>query len=403
MSNRSRREALALLGAGAVAAELARRRPRRDRAPAQLAARRAAAHRHPRRRARARRRRLVHGAAQRPSRLVRSASGRVELIALGNGLVAARRDPGPRQGSVAHRRRPQRDRPRRLARSLGARFTLARRQRACANLNTATFDRDGDLWFTGQTGVVGKLAVKSGRSASRTRRAAPARTASARRRAATSGGARSPARSSPASIAPAAIRRSSSRRRAKQGARRVWSDSQSRIWVSEWLSGNVSMHDPAEGDLAHLAACRARRRALRRLRRRSRHGVAERLGQQRDRPLRSRQRDVRARSRTPTRPPACARSSAARARSGCRKAAPSTSACCAPPEPARRRAAALSAGRCASGRERSPAPPRRATSPAPGAGRRTRPPCRRSSRRAARHGRRSRRHRQARSATPAPA
>lgn len=30
-----------------------------------------------------------------------------------------------------------------------------------------------------------------------------------------------------------------------QGARRVWSDSQGRIWVAEWLSGNLSMHDPA--------------------------------------------------------------------------------------------------------------------------------------------------------------
>ena len=30
-----------------------------------------------------------------------------------------------------------------------------------------------------------------------------------------------------------------------QGARRVWSDSRGRIWVSEWNSGNLSMHDPA--------------------------------------------------------------------------------------------------------------------------------------------------------------
>ena len=30
-----------------------------------------------------------------------------------------------------------------------------------------------------------------------------------------------------------------------QGARRVWSDSQGRIWVSEWNSGNLSVHDPA--------------------------------------------------------------------------------------------------------------------------------------------------------------
>jgi len=30
-----------------------------------------------------------------------------------------------------------------------------------------------------------------------------------------------------------------------QGAHRVWSDSPGRIWVSEWLSGNLSVHDPA--------------------------------------------------------------------------------------------------------------------------------------------------------------
>jgi virginiamycin B lyase len=30
-----------------------------------------------------------------------------------------------------------------------------------------------------------------------------------------------------------------------QGARRVWSDSKGRIWVSEWNAGNVSRYDPA--------------------------------------------------------------------------------------------------------------------------------------------------------------
>ena len=30
-----------------------------------------------------------------------------------------------------------------------------------------------------------------------------------------------------------------------QGARRVWSDSKGRLWVSEWNSGNVSVYDPA--------------------------------------------------------------------------------------------------------------------------------------------------------------
>ena len=32
-----------------------------------------------------------------------------------------------------------------------------------------------------------------------------------------------------------------------QGARRVWSDSQGRIWVSEWNAGQVGMYDPAAG------------------------------------------------------------------------------------------------------------------------------------------------------------
>ena len=30
-----------------------------------------------------------------------------------------------------------------------------------------------------------------------------------------------------------------------QGARRVWSDSQGRIWVSEWNAGQVAVYDPA--------------------------------------------------------------------------------------------------------------------------------------------------------------
>ncbi|HKH34576.1 MAG TPA: hypothetical protein VKA80_10515 [Beijerinckiaceae bacterium] len=32
-----------------------------------------------------------------------------------------------------------------------------------------------------------------------------------------------------------------------QGARRVWSDSKGRLWVSEWNSGQLSMHDPKDG------------------------------------------------------------------------------------------------------------------------------------------------------------
>jgi hypothetical protein len=33
---------------------------------------------------------------------------------------------------------------------------------------------------------------------------------------------------------------------AGQGARRVWSDSQGRIWVSEWHAGQVAVYDPQQ-------------------------------------------------------------------------------------------------------------------------------------------------------------
>jgi virginiamycin B lyase len=32
-----------------------------------------------------------------------------------------------------------------------------------------------------------------------------------------------------------------------QGARRVWADSESRIWVSEWNVGQLALYDPGEG------------------------------------------------------------------------------------------------------------------------------------------------------------
>lgn len=114
-----------------------------------------------------------------------------------------------------------------------------------ANLNTCAFDGDGDLWFTGQSGVVGKVAVKSGKV---TVKDAPR--------------GRGPYGicSTPAgevwwcSLAGSFIARIDRRTgdssvveppTPNQGARRVWSDSRGRIWVSEWMSGNLSMHDPA--------------------------------------------------------------------------------------------------------------------------------------------------------------
>ena len=113
------------------------------------------------------------------------------------------------------------------------------------NLNTAAFDGEGDLWFTGQSGVVGKLAVKTGVV---TVKDAP-RGRGPYGICATPGGdvwwcslagsyiARIDRRSGDSTIVEPPTR--------NQGARRVWSDSRGRIWVSEWNSGNLSMHDPA--------------------------------------------------------------------------------------------------------------------------------------------------------------
>ena len=114
-----------------------------------------------------------------------------------------------------------------------------------ANLNTATFDHDGDLWFTGQSGVIGRLAVRTGavtvRDAPRGRGPYGICT--------TPNGelwwcslagsfiARLDRRSGESTVVEPPTPR--------QGARRVWADSQGRIWVSEWNSGNLSVYDPA--------------------------------------------------------------------------------------------------------------------------------------------------------------
>jgi len=114
-----------------------------------------------------------------------------------------------------------------------------------ANLNTATFDADGDLWFTGQSGIVGRLAVKSGVV---TIKDAPRGPGPYGMCTTPSGDvwwcslagsfiARIDRRSGNSTIVEPPTK--------NQGARRVWSDSRGRIWVTEWFSGNLSMHDPS--------------------------------------------------------------------------------------------------------------------------------------------------------------
>jgi virginiamycin B lyase len=116
-----------------------------------------------------------------------------------------------------------------------------------ANLNTCAFDGDGDLWFTGQSGVVGKLAVKSGqvtvKDAPRGRGPYGICTTPAGEvwwcSLAGSFIARIDRKSGDSTVVEPPTK--------NQGARRVWSDSRGRIWVSEWNSGQLSVHDPAAG------------------------------------------------------------------------------------------------------------------------------------------------------------
>jgi virginiamycin B lyase len=115
------------------------------------------------------------------------------------------------------------------------------------NLNTAAFDGDGTLWFTGQNGWYGSLDPKTG--AMRTFKDPDGR--------GPYGITATPSGEIWfASLAGSHIARIDTETGAKtrvdpptsgQGARRVWSDSKGRIWVSEWNAGQVSVHDPAAG------------------------------------------------------------------------------------------------------------------------------------------------------------
>jgi virginiamycin B lyase len=114
-----------------------------------------------------------------------------------------------------------------------------------ANLNTATFDRRGVLWFTGQSGIYGRLDPKSGRL----------RVYRAPRGAGPYGITTSPSGSVYyASLAGSYLGRIHVRTgkatvlsppTRDQGARRAWSDSRGRVWISEWNAARVGRYDPA--------------------------------------------------------------------------------------------------------------------------------------------------------------
>jgi virginiamycin B lyase len=113
-----------------------------------------------------------------------------------------------------------------------------------ANLNTLTFDKRGRVWFTGQSGYYGRLdpATADMKVWNAPRGSGPygiTTTPSGEVYYASLAGnhiAHVDLETGAATVIEPPTK--------DQGARRVWSDSRGRIWVSEWNSGNVSRFDP---------------------------------------------------------------------------------------------------------------------------------------------------------------
>jgi len=113
-----------------------------------------------------------------------------------------------------------------------------------ANLNTAVFDNEGVLWFTGQNGVYGRLDPAEGivQAFDAPRGRGPygiTATPDGTIYYASLAGSHI-ARVDPITYEATVIEPPTS----GQGARRVWSDSSGRIWVSEWNAGQLALYDP---------------------------------------------------------------------------------------------------------------------------------------------------------------
>jgi virginiamycin B lyase len=112
-----------------------------------------------------------------------------------------------------------------------------------ANLNTTAFDRDGILWFTGQSGYFGHLDPKTGtlKVMQSPRGPGPYGITT------TPDGAIYYASLANSHIASVDLKEDIATPidppTRGQGARRVWSDSKGRIWVSEWNVGQVGLYD----------------------------------------------------------------------------------------------------------------------------------------------------------------
>ena len=133
----------------------------------------------------------------------------------------------------------------------GAKLFPLPKERRNANLNTATFDGQGMLWFTGQNGVYGRLDPKSG---AMTVFDAPRGTGPY-------GIATTPdGQVFFASLAGSYLGRIDLETGAvtvleppvpRQGARRVWSDSRGALWITGWYSGDLFRYDSKSKSWAH--------------------------------------------------------------------------------------------------------------------------------------------------------
>jgi virginiamycin B lyase len=118
---------------------------------------------------------------------------------------------------------------------------------ANANLNTATFDRDGRLWFTGQSGIYGRLDPRTGvvdvwKAPGGVGPYGMTTTPAGDVYYASLAG-NHVARIDPATGSATVIRPPT----ANQGARRIWSGSNGNLWVSYWNTGQVGRYDPQSG------------------------------------------------------------------------------------------------------------------------------------------------------------
>jgi virginiamycin B lyase len=121
-------------------------------------------------------------------------------------------------------------------------------ERANANLNTPAFDGKGRIWFTGQSGIYGRLDPETG---------AMVVWDAPKGRGPYGIDATPDGQIYYVSLAGSFLGRPDLEsgemtviepKTPDAGTRRVWSDSKGRLWLSEWNAGNLSVYDPATKD-----------------------------------------------------------------------------------------------------------------------------------------------------------